>query len=246
MITKVFKIKCLTNMHVGNGDVNFNVIDNEVERDASTGYPTINSSGVKGALREYLVAQEYASLNEAFGKDGDNGQGRIKFLSANMLAIPMRVSKGDSPYCLVTTKKAVEHFNELNKALHTGLEINVDESTTDTVCVEDNVCKLATGFEDYTGEKAVVMEEKSFKSVSLPVVARNRLENGKSANLWYEEVVPHEAVFTFALIANDGDKELLCDLTKEINNKVIQFGGNASIGYGLCEVSLIQGGCENE
>ena len=44
----------MTNMHVGNGDVNYNIIDNEVEKDPVTGYPTINASGVKGALREFF------------------------------------------------------------------------------------------------------------------------------------------------------------------------------------------------
>ena len=47
-------LECITNMHVGNGDVNYNIIDNEVERDPVNHYPTIHSSGVKGALREYF------------------------------------------------------------------------------------------------------------------------------------------------------------------------------------------------
>ena len=61
----VVNLECVTNMHVGNGDVNFNIIDNEVERDVVTGYPTINASGVKGALREYFkknVAEELKGL----------------------------------------------------------------------------------------------------------------------------------------------------------------------------------------
>ena len=39
----MIQLQCMTNMHVGNGDVNYNIIDNEVERDPVTGYPTINS-----------------------------------------------------------------------------------------------------------------------------------------------------------------------------------------------------------
>ena len=54
MKAKIFVIECLTNLHVGNGDVNFNIIDNEVERDDVTGLPTINSSGFKGALRAFF------------------------------------------------------------------------------------------------------------------------------------------------------------------------------------------------
>ena len=48
-----YKIDCITNLHVGSGDLNYNIVDNEVERDAVTGYPVIHASGLKGALREH-------------------------------------------------------------------------------------------------------------------------------------------------------------------------------------------------
>lgn len=67
MKAKIFVIECLTNLHVGNGDVNFNIIDNEVERDVVTGFPTINSSGVKGALRAFFEENDLSNINEIFG-----------------------------------------------------------------------------------------------------------------------------------------------------------------------------------
>ena len=36
MKTVFYKIDCLTNLHVGSGEVNYNIIDNEVEKDAVT------------------------------------------------------------------------------------------------------------------------------------------------------------------------------------------------------------------
>jgi len=51
MNVHLYKIECLTNLHVGSGDINYNVVDNEVEKDIN-GYPMIHSSGLKGALRE--------------------------------------------------------------------------------------------------------------------------------------------------------------------------------------------------
>jgi hypothetical protein len=90
-------------MHVGNGDVNFNIIDNEVEKDVVTNYPTINSSGVKGALREFFDNQniDKACVNEIFGEPN---AGKLKFFCADMLAVPMRASSGNEPYYLVSTK----------------------------------------------------------------------------------------------------------------------------------------------
>ena len=50
----VYILEPITNLHVGNGDINYNIIDNEVEKDPLTNYPIINSSGVKGAFRQFI------------------------------------------------------------------------------------------------------------------------------------------------------------------------------------------------
>ena len=112
----IVRLDCITNMHVGNGDVNYNIIDNEVERDPVTNYPTINASGVKGALREYFSKDNNlkAYVDKLFGEDGSNGtkSGTLKILQADMLAIPARASKGDSAYYLVTTNEALNKLKE--------------------------------------------------------------------------------------------------------------------------------------
>ncbi|MCS4455235.1 RAMP superfamily CRISPR-associated protein [Clostridium botulinum] len=51
---KIYTIRCLTNMHVGSGDASYTLIDNQVQRDVITGFPTINSSSLKGSLRSFL------------------------------------------------------------------------------------------------------------------------------------------------------------------------------------------------
>ena len=48
----ILKLKCITNLHVGNGEVNYTIIDNEVEKDPVTGYPIINASG-GGTISSY-------------------------------------------------------------------------------------------------------------------------------------------------------------------------------------------------
>jgi len=240
MIAKCFKIECLTNLHVGNGDVNYNIIDNEVERDSVTNYPTINSSGLKGALREHFNAKGCEFIRDVFGDEGDMSQGKIKFLSANMLARPMRVSDGDSPYFLVTTKKAVELLNKLVSEF--GLNFDkISLSLNGKAEIEGIECSLTDSLNPLGLDVAAVMEDKEFSNMPLPVVARNKLESGKSVNLWYEEIVPHESVFTFFIIANDDSKDLVCKLTEEIKKEPIQFGGNATVGYGLCKVTEIGG-----
>ncbi len=55
MKTELYKIITLSNLHVGCGDINFDVIDNQVQRDPITQLPNINSSSLKGAFREHFT-----------------------------------------------------------------------------------------------------------------------------------------------------------------------------------------------
>ena len=69
MKNRFYAVKCLTNLHMGSGDVNFNIVDNEVQRDPVTGYPTMHSSGMKGAFREYFRGASPEDVKGIFGAD---------------------------------------------------------------------------------------------------------------------------------------------------------------------------------
>lgn len=239
-------LKCITNMHVGNGDVNYNIIYNEVERDPVTNYPVINASGVKGALREYFNKNtDKKTINEYFGfsDEENNAQGQIKILGAEMVAIAARASQGGSPFYLASTKTVLERLNELSSLFLGKKLITIPES--------DNIGNEQIGIEGYKPQNKIkfglndqkiniyILDEQKFGMIPLPVLARNKLDNGISVNLWYEEVVPHHSIFAFPVISED--KILLDEFIDKIDKQVIQFGGNASIGYGLCEVTVIRG-----
>lgn len=227
MKAKIFVIECLTNLHVGNGDVNFNIIDNEVERDVVTGFPTINSSGVKGALRAFFEENKLSDINEIFGSEdkGVTTSGALKFLSANLLALPIRsISGGDKPYSIHAPKTACEDFKQMLKNFQ----------------LED------VSIEDIKGgdEKITLDEDNScYEKYGLPVIARNSV--GEQTNLWYEEVVPHKSIFYFAVVDSTNESEnLLENFTDSVREKIIQFGANASVGYGLCKVIKVISGNE--
>jgi len=282
MRASVYKLRCLTNMHVGSGDINFNVTDNEVERDPVTDYPTINSSGVKGSLREFceisvkdkvkdedkkelqeLIQVAFGSEREKSGKDQKTSTpGNIKFLSANMLAIPMRSSDNSNPYYMVTTKIALESYKDLLESLNIKVDFDLsnveDEKSYKSLALEKQNIeiegikvnanikkedKLHKFLEEHLKEKYCILSNKDFKKLSLPVMSRNRLdEEGKSENLWYEEIVPHESLFYFVSLCYNNEFDIYLEmLNDEINDKVIQFGGNASIGYGFSKVTCIGG-----
>ncbi len=248
------KLECITNMHVGSGDINYNIIDQEVERDPVTWYPTINSSGVKGALREYFESKKEDGrpgitdnlISCIFGseKPGNTTPGRLKFLGADMITMPARASSGGKPYYLVTTQTALDIYCEKSGTFfEDGADIGRPQESGGKMSVEEiplkTYCRLF-------GQELYLVKDEDFKKIPLPVVARNNLENGRSKHLWYEEVVPHRSIFAFPVLAEKKDAGILRDFQNIVDGQVIQFGGNASIGYGLCRVSVIKSSVPKE
>jgi CRISPR-associated protein Cmr4 len=98
-------------------------------------------------------------------------------------------------------------------------------------------CAIADGNEKATLDKLIggnyaVID--ALCSYVLPTIARNQLDNGKSNNLWYEEFVPRESIFYFIVLIPDNEENEL-----PIDGEVIQFGGNASVGYGYCKLTKV-------
>lgn len=91
MNTTLLKMECLTDLHVDSGESNYNIIDNEVQKDLN-GNPTVHSSGIKGAMREYFSEHlDNDSLKKIFGKpstkdDADGGES-TSFLTQNSLRV---------------------------------------------------------------------------------------------------------------------------------------------------------------
>ena len=212
--TSVWLIIPQTNLHVGNESiVNFSVIDKAIQRDVTTGLPCINSSSLKGAIKEYLTSAKCGEnlIKELFGstkKDKNNSQkGAALFFDATLLAIPEQKTGGDSPYQLVYSETIIKDF--LAKAEVLGVE----KAVVDTSKWE----KKNKDFEELCSDD------------NLPIIARNCLENGESTNLWYEQVLPAQSVLATIIQTNKAD-----DL-EALNGAIVQIGANATIGYGYCK-----------
>lgn len=224
MKTDLYKITTLSNLHVGSGDINFDVIDNQVQRDPITNLPNINSSSLKGAFREAFDKNGSKNLvNYIFGpdnKDENSHQtGAYSFFEAQLLTRPVRSNV--KPYFMATSpavignlletiesfevefdetlKKELAKFSQLKPQKNTPL---IFEGITNAI-VEDNKAKYynfdISKITDFLGEDLVLFEDSDFKKLDLPVLARNYLVNGVSKNLWYEEVVPKKTQFFFCI-----------------------------------------------
>ena len=266
----LYRMKCLTNMHVGSGDVAYTIIDNEIEKDAVlNNVAVIHPSGVKGAVKYFFANQRIDSniIDYIFGNEVETGEverekkqkktvpGKYKFMGATLMARPLRVSDGRVSYVLAVSEELINYQLELFRALGIshidGIDITnmrvptpkcpVMVSSTyefkavegiETKPYEDEKTRVL--LEKLIGPSFAVLENKFWKEQEYPMIARNCLnDQGISENLWYEEIVPHESVFYFPVLADNN----YIDEFKNTMENIIQFGANASLGYGLAKVS---------
>lgn len=266
----LYRTKCLTNMHVGSGDVAYTIIDNEIEKDAVlNNVAVIHPSGVKGAVKYFFANQRIDSniIDYIFGNEVETGEverekkqkktvpGKYKFMGATLMARPLRVSDGRVSYVLAVSEELINYQLELFRALGIshidGIDITnmrvptpkcpVMVSSTyefkavegiETKPYEDEKTRVL--LEKLIGPSFAVLENKFWKEQEYPMIARNCLnDQGISENLWYEEIVPHESIFYFPVLADNN----YIDEFKNTMENIIQFGANASLGYGLAKVS---------
>ncbi len=264
MQANFYKIEALTNMHVGSGDANYGVIDNLVQRDVVTQLPTINGSGVKGALKEFFEeelnwkegVENRMKLKAIFG-DSDQAAA-YRFLSANLLVIPVRANKkayylATTPSILIALQEDFDNFLPDYDSTELKELIKIKPEKGEVVLFHEAEDLKIEDFESYRHiikpfetnnlfgniEDLVLLNEKDFNMIcsdlNLPVIARNKI--GEDKNLWYEQVVPRKSLFWFTVL-HDGeyfdDFNLVCD-TKSI----VHIGANATVGYGFTKISKL-------
>ena len=103
---EMFTIEALTNMHVGSGEIHYDIVDNKIQRSPITCVPVVHSSGIKGALRYFYEDKFPSRINDKnkenierlFGKglDKDDDKslpGHLVVFEANLLFLPLRASE---------------------------------------------------------------------------------------------------------------------------------------------------------
>jgi CRISPR-associated protein Cmr4 len=215
-------ITAKTNLHVGNEcSTGYGLIDKSVQRDALMGLPCINSSSLKGALNEYCCHEttlQADQIHKIFGSDKkekkiESQKGNTLFFDANILFLP--VQDDDTLYKLAYCDEVIDRFIE-NAALFGQ---NIDKNTF--LSKFKNTKKINT-IKEFVAHCS---------DDELPIIARNVL--GENPNLWYEQIVPPETVFYTFLQSPDES------LSTAINDKIVQIGANATIGYGYCKFNKI-------
>jgi len=263
MATKMYIIEAQSNLHVGSGEVNYGLIDNLIQRDAITTLPNINSSSLKGALREFFKEESFVS--DVFGSDPKEDdikkrkQGSARFFEANLLALPVRSNKRS--YLMATSVDVVKRLiNDLtvfgcenNESVLTALQGFADclktkdaivfDSTLNDACIEDVDLKatyVQPGYDKIVaqlfGENIVLLSSEKFKMLcddNHLPVIARNNLENGTSTNLWYEQVLPRYSRLYFML-KDG-KQLEEKITKEL----VQIGANASIGYGFCKIQSL-------
>ncbi len=268
MNTAMLGLLAETPVHPGAGR-GMGVVDLPVAREASTDYPVLVGSSLKGALRDKAEAAIAAeAVEDRFGTQERAGD--VLVSDGRLLLLPVRSLT--TSYRWVTCPHLIERYRrDLDRAAlepRPDIPATVDrgeiltagdgrlflEERQFTVVhapAEDlaraiTPCVLHDETQRRLGDRIAVLNDDDFVwfvRYGLCIQARNVLDDSKrSRNLWYEETLPPDTVM-YALVMGraDGALGMLDDLFPE-TDPYLQVGGNETVGQGWFAVSVRRDG----
>ena len=264
MKTAILGLLAETPIHPGAGR-GIGVVDLPVAREASTDYPVIVGSSLKGALRDKAETADMNDVDALFGKRDRAGDlivsdGRLLLLPIRSLTTSFRWAT--CPHLIERYQRDLARAGmfprpeipdvDRGSVLATGegdlfLEERQFKVAGESVkALADSIGPLLLHEETQRrliSQIAVLHDDDFvwFARYGLAIQARNNLTDDgakKSKNLWYEETLPPDTVM-YALVAARGDVALgaLVTLFPEAD-PYVQAGGNETIGHGWFGVTV--------
>lgn len=161
-----------TPLHAGSGD-SLGIVDNPIQRERHTGFPKIEASSFKGAMREAFEQHAHGQQNPildakirlAFGpEDAGNEafQGSIAFTDARLLLFPVRSMKGVFAWicCPRILRQLERDMNLIGNKISLQIPPKLSE-TPGTACIAMQDSKL-TFVERQQNKHFAILEEYTF------------------------------------------------------------------------------------
>jgi len=145
-----------TPLHVGSGG-GLGAVDLPIQRERYTGFPLIQASGLKGALRSEVTTGKDSEIKAIFGPENADHAGAISPSDARLLLFPVRSLAG--VFAWVTSLDVIERFRRDAAALGiTGIPASPGTAPeADQAYVTTNSAVVA--------ENTVVLEEFAFTAI---------------------------------------------------------------------------------
>ncbi len=159
---KPYCLLALSPVHSGSGS-DLGIVDLPIQRERHTGYPKLEASGIKGAIREYYrEASGYSKelMDLLFGpEDGDAHQSALGMMDARILFFPVKSVKG--VFAWITCLPCLVKFKE--SLAFAGVPMADSDGEIDPGSAAFGVNTVAKGcavsFPNIQGTETVVLEE---------------------------------------------------------------------------------------
>lgn len=168
--------------------------------------------------------------------------------------IPQTVPNPSEDECIVLGEVSALIFsNDSNKKVILE-DLDLSVSTQDAKVWAEELAKQIfpanSSWQTMMAERICIVHDNVLnflQQTALEVVARIRLQDDTKtvaqSGLWYEEALPTETVLVGIVLAAPVTKtglsdDMVLETISGLTNKTLQFGGNATVGRGLCRVLL--------
>ena len=267
MKTAMLGLLAETPIHPGAGR-GMGVVDLPVAREASTDYPVIVGSSLKGALRNKAKTADMDDTEARFGEPDRAGDlivsdGRLLLLPVRSLTASFRWAtcphlieryRRDLARAGVSPGPGVPDIERRGSVLTKGegelfleeRQFGIAGGPSEDLAVSIEPLLLHEETRNRLASRIAVLNDDDFAwfaRYGLAIQARNYLSDAKkSMNLWYEETLPPDTVM-YALIAARGDEALgALDTLFPEDDPYVQAGGNETVGHGWFGVTVRRGG----
>ncbi|MCL2425308.1 MAG: type III-B CRISPR module RAMP protein Cmr4 [Oscillospiraceae bacterium] len=187
---KVVFFRALSGLHAGSG-TDLGIVDSPIQRERFTGFPKLESSGIKGCIREAFTQIELPTndfIDVAFGPadNGDKHAGSVTFTDGRILLFPVRSARGVFAYatCPLVLNRLSEDFKIAKIAKITendDVEISVGEkalaSSSALFIDSDNVILEEYTYPAEQNKKVTALAKSIAEWLDLSGYAKTLLEN---------------------------------------------------------------------
>jgi CRISPR-associated protein Cmr4 len=213
-IARPFFLQVVTPLHAGCGS-ELGVVDLPIQRERHTGFPKIESSGLKGCIREAFeekeekIGRKKQELLELFGPEDEEARdnphsGAMGFVDARILLFPVKSMKG--VYALTTCPSVIQKFlGEIKLCSILGEDIEAYQKGLDDGAIANNKVSNASHI---SVNDSVYLEEYAFPVKEDGVV--------KTFASWLAGVSGLDAVKDKLVILSDNDFRDFVNISTEV------------------------------
>src|SRR3972149_7343465 len=207
-----------TPLHAGSG-TDLGTIDMPIQRERHTGFPKIESSGLKGCIRQAFEGKGEIMVNNkkadaqaiylAFGpENGDEHAGALGFTDARLLLFPVKSMKG--VFAWITCPPVLERFTKDLK-----LDGKNEIPKTPKANTAPNGCQLIIGVDKIVLEEYTFAVNKDKICTEFAVwLSTNVIPSGNEYNYWKDKIKND------IVILNDDDFRDFVNLSTEVITRI--------------------------